>query len=569
MTRTSTPTLISHGRVITASDDYVADVLMQDGVITAIGRQLTVGEDVAVVDATGLYVLPGGVDTHVHLENVIGPTITCDAFASGTKAAAFGGTTTIVDFALQTAADSPLGAIARAQRSAEAQVNIDYSLHCIVTRVDKQVLADVRHAMRHEGVTSFKMFMAYPGVMMADDAAIFQMLRQVGADGGMVALHAENGTVIDLLIQEALEAGHTSPRYHALTRPARIEGEATHRCIRLAELAEAPIYFVHVSSNQALKHIVAARDEGIPVFSETCPHYLLFDDSVYDNDDFETAKYVMTPPLRKPDDQKHLWRALRYDDLQVIATDHCPFCMKEGHRRRTRCRPARPARRQAPHQRLLGHAAGLHPAQPGRAHLAVCRRQHRPVRAVHADRRQLPGLRLRAGGRLLRHLVTAVLHRGFSLERQEMLRFRDAGGRRDRESGGGAGPMTCRAVAFARLLRAFRSSRFVGPQQPRSPRRVPHHRSEPLRLLFVRQVAQPGQRDEAGARHQGPHALRLLRRHGTVVGTDHQGQARAQAREVALQRAQVPLGHHAERAGGMAGAAQQSAIKLGTGRVQG
>ena len=324
-------TLIRGGRVITATDDYLADVLMRDGVIEAIGRQLVVGDDVNVVDATGLYVLPGGVDTHVHLENVIGPTVTCDTFASGTRAAAFGGTTTIVDFALQTGSDSPLGAIARAQRSAEPQVAVDYSLHVIVTRVDEQVLADVRHAMRHEGVTSFKMFMAYPGVMMADDAAIFRMLRQVGADGGMVALHAENGTVIDLLIKEALEAGHTSPRYHALTRPAILEGEATHRGIRLAELAEAPIYFVHVSSNQALKHIVTARDEGIAVFAETCPHYLLFDDSVYDSDDVSIAKYVMTPPLRTSEDQKHLWRALRYDDLQVIATDHCPFCMKEGH----------------------------------------------------------------------------------------------------------------------------------------------------------------------------------------------------------------------------------------------
>ena len=324
-------TLIRGGRVITATDDYVADVLLQDGIVHAIARDMAVGPDVTVVDASGLYVLPGGVDTHVHLENVIGPTITCDTFASGTKAAAFGGTTTVVDFALQTAADSPLEAIARAQRSAEPQVCIDYSLHCIVTRVDAQVLADVKHAMRHEGVTSFKMFMAYPGVMMADDAAIFQMLRQVGADGGMVALHAENGTVIDLLIKEALAAGHTAPRYHAMTRPALMEGEATHRGIRLAELAEAPIYFVHVSSNQALKHIVAARDEGIPVFAETCPHYLLFDDSVYSSDDFEIAKYVMTPPLRSTDDQHHLWRALRYDDLQVIATDHCPFCMKEGH----------------------------------------------------------------------------------------------------------------------------------------------------------------------------------------------------------------------------------------------
>ena len=324
-------TLIRGGRIITATDDYRADVLLRDGVIDTIGRDLPVGEDVAVVDASGLYVLPGGVDTHVHLENVIGPTVTCDTFASGTKAAAFGGTTTIVDFALQTELDSPLGAIARAQRSAESQVAVDYSLHVIVTRVDPQVLQDVRFAMRHEGVTSFKMFMAYPGVMMADDAAIFRMLRQVGAEGGMVALHAENGTVIDLLIKEALEAGHTSPRYHALTRPSLMEGEATHRGIRLAELANAPIYFVHVSSNDALKHIVAARAEGIPVFAETCPHYLLFDDSVYDSDDAEVAKYVMTPPLRTPDDQKHLWRALRYDDLQVIATDHCPFCMKADH----------------------------------------------------------------------------------------------------------------------------------------------------------------------------------------------------------------------------------------------
>ena len=324
-------TLIRNGRIITATDDYTADVLLQDGLIHTIGRDIQVGEDTAVVDATGLYVLPGGVDTHVHLENVIGPTVTCDTFASGTRAAAFGGTTTIVDFALQTATDSPLGAIARAQRSAESQVAVDYSLHVIVTRVDEQVLQDVRFAMRHEGVTSFKMFMAYPGVMMADDASIFRMLRQVGAEGGMVALHAENGTVIDLLIKEALEAGHTSPRYHALTRPAIMEGEATHRGIRLAELANAPIYFVHVSSNEALKHIVTARAEGIPVFAETCPHYLLFDDSVYDTDDVDVARYVMTPPLRKPDDQKHLWRALRYDDLQVIATDHCPFCMKEGH----------------------------------------------------------------------------------------------------------------------------------------------------------------------------------------------------------------------------------------------
>jgi len=326
-----TTTLIRNGRVITATDDYFADVLMDGGVIRTIGLGLEVGTDVSVVDAGGLYVLPGGVDTHVHLENVIGTTITCDTFESGTRAAAFGGTTTIVDFALQTETHSPLAAIAHTQRNAERQVAIDYGLHVIIKHVDAQTLADVRHAMRHEGVTSFKMFMAYPGVMMSDDAAIFRMLRQVGAEGGMIALHAENGTVIELLIQEALAAGHTSPRYHASTRPAILEGEATHRGIRLAELADAPIYFVHVSSQQALRHIVSARDEGVRVFAETCPHYLLFDDAVYAGDDFEIAKYVMTPPLRTPQDQQHLWRALRFDDLQVIATDHCPFCMREGH----------------------------------------------------------------------------------------------------------------------------------------------------------------------------------------------------------------------------------------------
>nr|WP_181374786.1 dihydropyrimidinase [Polaromonas sp. E10S]AWD71995.1 dihydroorotase or related cyclic amidohydrolase [Polaromonas sp. E10S] len=324
-------TLIQNGRIITAVDDYIADILLDDGIIKMIGLKLEVGPEVKRVDATGLLVLPGGVDPHVHLENVVGQSVTCDTFASGTRGAAFGGTTTVIDFALQTAVDGPLQAIARAQSLAESQVGVDYALHTIITRVDAQVLADMRHAQRHEGVSSFKMFMAYPGIMMADDAAIFKALRQVGADGGMVALHAENGTVIDLLIEEALAAGNTAPRYHALTRPALMEAEAVHRGIKLAELAEAPVYFVHVSSKGALKSIVEARDAGIPVFGETCPHYLLFDDSVYENEEFSVAQFVMTPPLRKAEDQQALWRALRFDDLQVIATDHCPFCMREGH----------------------------------------------------------------------------------------------------------------------------------------------------------------------------------------------------------------------------------------------
>jgi dihydropyrimidinase len=329
-------TLIRNGRIVTAVDDYVADLLIEGGRIAALGRRLVAGPDVREVDATGLLVLPGGVDAHTHLENTFGDSTTCDDFESGTKAAAFGGTTTIIDFAFQNAGTSPLAAIARAQQKAERGAGIDYAFHVIVTHVDDGVLGDMRHAIRHEGVTSFKMFMAYPGTVMVDDAAIFRGMRMVGEHGGMIALHAENGTVIDLLIREALAQGHTSPRYHALTRPSILEGEATHRGIKLAELAQAPVYFVHLSAKEALAHVIEARDAGIPVFAETCPHYLFFDESVYDSDDFSLARYVMSPPLRSREAQDALWTALKTDDLQLVSTDHCPFCMKEGHLGRVR-----------------------------------------------------------------------------------------------------------------------------------------------------------------------------------------------------------------------------------------
>ncbi|HSV80272.1 MAG TPA: dihydropyrimidinase [Ramlibacter sp.] len=329
-------TLIRNGRIVTAVDDYTADVLIEDGRIATIGRKLTAGVNAREVDATGLLVLPGGVDCHTHLENTFGDSTTCDDFESGTRAAAFGGTTTIIDFAFQNAGTSPLAAIARAQEKAERGASIDYGFHVIVTHVDDSVLGDMRHAIRHEGVSSFKMFMAYPGSVMVDDAAIFRSMRMVGEHGGMIALHAENGTVIDLLIREALAQGHTSPRYHALTRPSILEGEATHRGIKLAELAQAPVYFVHLSAKEALAHVIEARDAGIPVFAETCPHYLFFDDSVYDSDDFSLARYVMSPPLRSREAQDALWTALKTDDLQLVSTDHCPFCMKEGHLGRVR-----------------------------------------------------------------------------------------------------------------------------------------------------------------------------------------------------------------------------------------
>ncbi|MDO9404197.1 MAG: dihydropyrimidinase [Polaromonas sp.] len=323
--------IIRNGRIVTAVDDYTADILIEDGTIAAIGRNLVVGADVESFDAAGLLVLPGGVDCHTHMDNTFGDSTTCDSFESGTRSAAFGGTTTIVDFAFQRKDVTVLEAIERARDKGAAGACIDYGFHVIVTGVDDQVLADMQHAIRHEGVSSFKMFMAYPGSVMVDDAAIFQAMRMVGQHGGMIALHAENGTIIELLIKEALAQGHTAPKYHALTRPAIMEGEATHRGIKLAELAEAPVYFVHLSAREALKHVIEARDMGVPVFAETCPHYLFFDDSAYDSDSFDVARYVMSPPLRSKESQNALWTALRTDDLQLVSTDHCPFCMKEGH----------------------------------------------------------------------------------------------------------------------------------------------------------------------------------------------------------------------------------------------
>jgi dihydropyrimidinase len=334
-----TATLIRQGRIVTAVDDYVADLLLDRGRVVAIGETLPAGPGVRVVDAQGLLVLPGGVDCHTHMENTFGESTTCDTFESGTRSAAFGGTTTIVDFAFQRRDTSVLEAIRSAQAKAEGAAVIDYGFHVITTHVDDGALADMRHAIRHEGVTSFKMFMAYPNSVMVDDAAIFRAMRMVGEHGGMICLHAENGTIIELLIQEALAQGHTAPKYHALTRPALMEGEATHRGIKLAELAQSPVYFVHLSASEALSEVVEARDAGIPVFAETCPHYLFFDESAYESDAWEVAQYVMSPPLRSKDAQHALWRALRMDQLQIVSTDHCPFCMKEGYLGRIRQKP--------------------------------------------------------------------------------------------------------------------------------------------------------------------------------------------------------------------------------------
>ncbi len=322
--------LIKGGRIVTAVDDYAGDILIKNGKIEAIGRQLTI-DDAESHDATGMLVMPGGIDVHVHMETPMGNGIkTCDSFESGTLSAAFGGTTTVIDFAQQFKGDSPKQALDRRLAAAEPQCCIDYGFHSILTDVTPAALSELPDLINNDGVSSFKLYMAYPGVLMVDDADIYRTMRKVGDHGGMVNLHAENGVVIQALIEEALEAGNTSPKFHQLTRPQLMEGEATHRVIRIAELAEVPVYIVHLSAKEALDAVVEARDRGIPAFAETCPHYLFLDKSEYDRPEFEAAKYVMTPPLRDHTCQHALWRGLRFDDLQIVATDHCPFCFNEN-----------------------------------------------------------------------------------------------------------------------------------------------------------------------------------------------------------------------------------------------
>ncbi|HEY9877655.1 MAG TPA: dihydropyrimidinase [Leptolyngbyaceae cyanobacterium] len=324
-----TEVLIKGGRIVTAVDDYVADILIQDGRIEAIGRDLS-APSATLHDATGFLVFPGGVDVHTHMQFDLGPAETVDSFESGTQSAAFGGTTTIVDFAQQHKGEHPKQVLEDRIALAAPQACVDFGFHIILTDVTDETLQALPDLIDREGVSSFKMFMAYPGVLMVDDADMFKTMRIVGHHGGMVNVHAENGGVIQVLIEEALAAGNTSPKYHMLTRPSIMEGEATHRAIRLAELAEVPVYIVHLSAEEALQAVVEARDTGMPAFAETCPHYLFLTKEEYDRPGFDAAKYVMTPPLRDHKCQHALWRGLRFDDLQIVSTDHCPFCFNEN-----------------------------------------------------------------------------------------------------------------------------------------------------------------------------------------------------------------------------------------------
>ncbi|MEV7277307.1 dihydropyrimidinase [Streptomyces sp. NPDC093111] len=327
----STRTLIRGGLVITAADELHADVLIEDGRIAALAAH---GSDIAAgwtaertIDATDRYVIPGGVDAHTHMELPFGGTAASDTFETGTRAAAWGGTTTIVDFAVQTVGHSLREGLDTWYAKADGVCAIDYAFHMILSDVDEHSLKEMDKLVQ-EGITSFKLFMAYPGVFYSDDGKILRAMQRASANGGLIMMHAENGLAIDVLVEQALARGETDPRHHGEVRKALLEAEATHRAIQLARVAGSPLYVVHVSAEEAVAELAAARDKGLPVFGETCPQYLFLSTDNLAEPGFEGAKYVCSTPLRPKEHQEALWRGLRTNDLQVVSTDHCPFCFK-------------------------------------------------------------------------------------------------------------------------------------------------------------------------------------------------------------------------------------------------
>ena len=319
--------LIKNGRVITAVDEYLADIFIKNETVTLIGENLEIEAD-EVIDASGKYLIPGGLDPHTHLDMPFGGTTSADDFETGTRAAAHGGTTTLIDFAIQSKGHSTLEALDTWHAKADGKTAIDYGFHMIVTDLEDNRVHEMK-MLANAGVTSYKLFMAYPGVLYVDDGTIYRAMRKAGEDGTVVCMHAENGIVIDEIVKQALAEGKTEPKYHAITRPTRMEAEGVHRAISIAEVAQVPIYIVHLSSSDALEQVMLARNRGVHAFAETCPQYLFLDDSYYDQEGFEGAKYVMTPALREKWNQDELWKGLKFGDLQSIATDHCPFCFKD------------------------------------------------------------------------------------------------------------------------------------------------------------------------------------------------------------------------------------------------
>lgn len=319
-------TLIKNGTVVTASDSYRAAVLIEDEKIIALESNPGAGAD-EIIDASDKYIFPGAIDVHTHLDMPFCGTVTADDFTTGTIAAAAGGTTCIIDYALQTPGETLQEALDVWHQRAEGKCAVDYSFHVAVTDLNDAVMAEIP-ALIKKGYPSFKVFMAYKGVFQIDDATLLKVLKQSGEAGGLVLVHAENGDVIDVLVKEMVAAGRTEPLYHALCHPPQAEEEAVNRFITMAELSGAPAYIVHLSDAGALGRVADARLQGLPIYAETCPQYLFLNIDRYSEPDFGGAKYVMSPPLREAGNEEYLWSGLASGNLQVVATDHCSFNFK-------------------------------------------------------------------------------------------------------------------------------------------------------------------------------------------------------------------------------------------------
>jgi dihydropyrimidinase len=317
--------LIKSGRIVTAADDYVGDVFVDNGTVSLIGESLDVVAD-KVIDASGKYVIPGAIDPHTHIELPFGGTVTCDDFTSGTVSAAFGGTTSLVDFCFQMPGQTfAQGLETWHEKIERCKPVIDVGFHMAITDLREGGTLEDLAKVPDEGVTSYKLFMAYKGAVMVDDETLFKAMEVAAETGAVVMVHAENGDAIDILVKRALAAGHTEPVWHARTRPPETEGEATNRAIQLARVAGCPLYVVHVSCKEAIEPIAIAREKNWDVWGETCTQYFFIDESYLDQPDFEGGKYVYTPPPRAKENQEHLWKAVASDVLSVVSTDHCPF----------------------------------------------------------------------------------------------------------------------------------------------------------------------------------------------------------------------------------------------------
>jgi dihydropyrimidinase len=321
--------LIKGGRIVTAADDYVADVLVEGERISLIGTQLSGGAlDVSadtVIDASGRYLLPGAVDPHTHLDMPFGGTVTIDDVESGQRAAARGGTTCHVDFCIQAQGTSFADALADWKSKADGKQVIDMGYHIAVTDLKEGGSLEELASLPDQGVTSYKLFMAYKGALMVDDETLFKTMEVAAETGALVMVHAENGDAIDVLVKKALAEGKTDPVWHARTRPPETEGEATNRAIQLARVAGCALYVVHVSCEDAVEPIRLARAKGWNVWGETCTQYFFVDETFLERPDFEGAKFVYTPPPRAKRHQDVLWNAVRTDELSAISTDHCAF----------------------------------------------------------------------------------------------------------------------------------------------------------------------------------------------------------------------------------------------------